>query len=45
MGPPRRGRTIEQRTNMDGFPKASELIEMSGLEDLEVSQRAISNLL
>jgi len=38
-------RTIEQRTNLDGFPKAGELIEMTGLEDLEASQRAISNLL
>lgn len=38
-------RTIEQRTNHDGFPKAGELIEMTGLEDLEASQRAISNLL
>src|SRR3954469_22660731 len=38
-------RTIEQRTNFDGFPKAGELIEMTGLEDLEASQRAISNLL
>src|SRR4051794_35615164 len=27
------------------FPKAGELIEMSGLEDLETSQRAISNIL
>jgi hypothetical protein len=38
-------RTIEQRTNFDGYPKAGELIEMTGLEDLEASQRAISNLL
>src|SRR3954469_17853235 len=38
-------RTIEQRTNFDGFPKAGELIEMTGLEDLEASQRAVSNLL
>jgi hypothetical protein len=38
-------RTIEQRTNLDGFPKAGELNEMTGLEDLEASQRAISNLL
>jgi hypothetical protein len=38
-------RTIEQRTNFDGFPKAGELIEMTGLEDIEASQRAISNLL
>jgi hypothetical protein len=38
-------RTLEQRTNMDGYPKAGELIEMTGLEDLDASQRAISNLL
>jgi hypothetical protein len=38
-------RTIAQRTNSDGFPKAGELIGMAGLEDLEASQRAISNLL
>jgi hypothetical protein len=38
-------RTVSQRTNSDGFPKAGELIEMTGLEDLEASQRAISNLL
>jgi hypothetical protein len=38
-------RTIEQRSNFEGFPKAGELIEMTGLEDLEASQRAISNLL
>jgi Initiator Replication protein len=38
-------RTIEQKTNLDGFPKAGELIEMTGLEDLDAPQRAISNLL
>jgi Initiator Replication protein len=38
-------RTIEQRTNLDGYPKAGEWIEMSGLDDLKASQRAISNLL
>jgi hypothetical protein len=38
-------RTLEQRTNGDGYPKAGELIEMTGLEDLEASQRAVSNLL
>jgi hypothetical protein len=38
-------RTIEQRTNFDGFPKAGELIEMTGLEDIEASQRVIANLL
>jgi hypothetical protein len=38
-------KTVAQRSNSDGFPKAGELIEMAGLEDLEASQRAISNLL
>jgi len=38
-------RTLEQRTNIEGFPKAGELIEMTGLEDLEAHQRALSNLL
>jgi Initiator Replication protein len=38
-------RTIEQRTNVAGYPKAGEWIEMTGLDDLEASQRAISNLL
>jgi hypothetical protein len=38
-------RTLEQRTNLEGYPEAGELIEMTGLEDLEASQRAISNLL
>jgi Initiator Replication protein len=38
-------RTVTQRSNADGFPKAGELIEMTGLENLEASQRAISNLL
>ena len=38
-------RTIEQRTNLDGYPKAGELIEMTGLDDLEAHQRALSNLL
>lgn len=38
-------RTIEQRTNVSGYPKAGEWIEMTGLDDLEASQRAISNLL
>ena len=36
---------VAQRSNADGFPKAGEVIEMTGLEDLEASQRAISNLL
>ena len=28
-------RTVTQRSNADGFPKAGEVIEMTGLEDLE----------
>jgi hypothetical protein len=38
-------RTLEQRTNHDGYPKAGELIDMTGLADLEASHRAVSNLL
>jgi len=38
-------RTLGQRTNGDGFPKAGELIEMTRLEGLDAPQRAISNLL
>lgn len=36
---------MQQRTNHEGYPKAGELITMAGLEDLEASQRAISNML
>src|SRR4051794_35215469 len=38
-------KTLQQRTNHEGYPKAGELITMAGLEDLEASQRAISNML
>ena len=38
-------RTIEQKTNHDGFPKPSELIEMTGTHALEASDLAILNLL
>src|SRR5215218_5345009 len=41
----RMSRTVEQRTNISGYPKAGEWIEMTGLDDLEASQRAVSNLL
>ena len=34
-----------QRTNLDGFPKAGELIEITGAHELEASDRAILNLL
>ena len=37
--------TIEQKTNITGFPKAAELIEITGAHALEVSDRAILNLL
>ena len=34
-----------QRTNLDGFPKPGELIEIAGAHELEASDRAILNLL
>ena len=37
--------TIAQKTNADGFPKAGELIEITGTSALEASDRAILNLL
>ena len=37
--------TLEQRTNIDGVPKAAELIEITGAHALEASDRAILNLL
>jgi hypothetical protein len=37
--------TLEQRTNLDGIPKAAELIEITGAHALETSDRAILNLL
>jgi hypothetical protein len=37
--------TIEQRSNYDGFPKAAELIEITGASELEAADRAILNLL
>jgi hypothetical protein len=38
-------RTVEQKTNLLGFPKPGELIEMTGTHALEASDRAILNLL
>src|SRR5665213_3206297 len=38
-------RTVEQKTNLKGFPKPGELIEMTGTHALEASDRAILNLL
>jgi hypothetical protein len=37
--------TLGQRTNIDGVPKAAELIEITGAHALEASDRAILNLL
>jgi hypothetical protein len=37
--------TLDQRTNIDGVPKAAELIEISGGYALEASDRAIMNML
>jgi hypothetical protein len=37
--------TVLQRANLDGFPKAGELIEITGAHELEASDRAILNLL
>lgn len=37
--------TLSQRTNFNGFPKAGELIEITGAHELEASDRAILNLL
>jgi plasmid replication initiation protein len=37
--------TVLQRTNLDGFPKAGELIDITGAHALEASDRAILNLL
>ena len=35
--------TVKQITNFDGFPKAAELIEITGTQALEASDRAIYN--
>jgi Initiator Replication protein len=37
--------TLDQRTNLEGIPKAAELIEITGAHALEASDRAILNLL
>jgi hypothetical protein len=36
--------TIRQRTNLDGFSKPGELIEITGAHELEVADGAILNL-
>jgi Initiator Replication protein len=38
-------RTVKQKTNIVGFPKAGEVIEITGTHDLEASDRAILNIL
>ena len=35
--------TLLQRTNLDGFPKAGELIEITGAHELEAADRASTN--
>jgi hypothetical protein len=37
--------TVAQKTNAAGFPKAGELIEITGAHELEASDRAVVNLL
>ncbi len=37
--------TINQKTNYNGFPKAAELIEITGAHQLEASDRALQNVL
>jgi hypothetical protein len=37
--------TVNQHTNLHGFPKAAELIEIAGAHALEASDRAIFNQL
>ncbi len=38
-------RTVAQKTNENGFPKAAEVIEISGAHELEAMDRAIFNIL
>lgn len=40
-----KSRTLAQRTNIDGFPKAGELIEITGAHELEAMDRAALNVL
>jgi hypothetical protein len=37
--------TVKQKTNIEGFPKAAEVIEITGAHALEAADRAIHNLL
>jgi hypothetical protein len=38
-------RTVLQKTNADGFPKAAEMIEIAGAHELEAMDRAALNIL
>ena len=38
-------RTVAQKTNLDGFPKAGEMIEITGAHELEAMDRAVLNVL
>jgi plasmid replication initiation protein len=38
-------KTVQQKTNYEGFPKPGELIEIRGAHDLEASDRAVLNIL
>lgn len=38
-------RTVAQKTNLDGFPKAGELIEITGAHELEAMDRVALNVL
>jgi hypothetical protein len=37
--------TVKQKTNIEGFPKAAEVIEITGAYQLEATDRAIQNML
>ena len=45
MTKPTLARSALQKTNLDGFPKAGELIEITGTHELEAVDRAVLNVL
>lgn len=45
MTKPTPARSALQKTNLDGFPKAGELIEITGTHELEAVDRAVLNVL
>jgi len=45
MFKPAPSRTALQKANLDGFPKAGELIEITGTHELEAADRAVLNIL